>query len=129
MQILIKLLLIITIIVVTITVIVIQIVTRVQQKRTNNMSENSQTQNGSPVFIVQNKSNGVGTAGFVLALIGLLFCWVPVVDWILWILGAILSIVGCFKEPRGLAIAGVVISFIGIVLIIAFVGALASLLT
>ncbi|MDR1340259.1 MAG: hypothetical protein LBK58_09445 [Prevotellaceae bacterium] len=40
------------------------------------MSENSQTQNGSPVFIVQDKkSNGVGTAGFVLALIGLIFCF------------------------------------------------------
>ncbi|MDR1340058.1 MAG: hypothetical protein LBK58_08420 [Prevotellaceae bacterium] len=93
------------------------------------MSENSQTQNGSPVFIIQDKkSNGVGTAGFVLALIGLIFCWVPVIDWILWILGAILSLVGCFREPRGLAIAGVVISFIGIILIIAVIGALASLI-
>jgi hypothetical protein len=73
--------------------------------------------------------NGVGTAGFVLALIGLIFCWVPVVNWILWILGAILSIVGCFREPRGLAIAGVVISFIGLILIIAIIGAFAALLS
>jgi hypothetical protein len=94
------------------------------------MSENSQTQNGNPVIIVQEKKgNGVGTAGFVLALIGLIFCWVPAVNWILWILGAILSIVGCFKEPRGLAIAGVVISFIGLILIIAVLGALAALLS
>jgi hypothetical protein len=110
-------------------VTIIVVVDKVQQKRTDNISENSQTQTGNPVFIVQNKSNGIGTAGFVLALIGLLFFWVPVIKWILWFLGAIFSIVGCFKEPRGLAIAGVVISFIGIILIIAFVGALASLLT
>ncbi|MDR1340057.1 MAG: hypothetical protein LBK58_08415 [Prevotellaceae bacterium] len=95
----------------------------------NYISENPQTQNGNPVIIVrENSSNGVGIAGFILALIGLIFCWVPVIDWILWILGAILSIVGCFREPRGLAIAGVVISFIGIILIIAVIGALASII-
>jgi hypothetical protein len=54
---------------------------------------------------------------------------VPVINWIIWILGAILSLVGCFSEPRGLAIAGVVISFIGIILIIAVIGALASLVS
>jgi hypothetical protein len=91
------------------------------------MSESFQTQNGSPVFIVQDKkTNGIGTAGFVLALIGLIFCWVPVVDWILWVLGAILSIIGCFKEPRGLAIAGVIISFIGLLFIILLVGLIAA---
>jgi hypothetical protein len=91
------------------------------------MSENLQTQNGNPVIIVQEKkSNGIGTAGFVLALLGLILCWVPVVDWILWVLGVILSIIGCFKEPRGLAIAGVVISFIGLIAIILLVGALAA---
>jgi hypothetical protein len=92
------------------------------------MSQNSQTQNGNPVVVIKEKQgNGVGTAGFVLALIGLIFCWVPVVDLILWVLGAILSIAGCFKRPRGLAIAGVIISFIGIILIIALVGALSLL--
>jgi hypothetical protein len=96
------------------------------------MQENFQTQSGNPVVNVvmqDKKSNGVGTAGFVLALIGFIFCWVPILDWILWILGAILSIVGCFREPRGLAIAGVVISFIGLILIIAVVGAIAGALS
>jgi hypothetical protein len=92
------------------------------------MSENSQTQNGNPVFIVQEKktTNGIGTAGFVLALIGLIFCWVPVLDWILWILGTILSAIGCAKEPRGLAIAGLAISVIGIIFIILIVGAIGA---
>lgn len=31
----------------------------------------------------EKKSNGVGTAGFVLALLGLIFSWVPVLGWIL----------------------------------------------
>lgn len=43
---------------------------------------------------------------------------------ILWILGAIFSLVGIFRAPRGLAIAGTVISFIGIIVLITFFGAL-----
>lgn len=70
------------------------------------------------------KGNTMGTAGFVLALIGLIFCWVPVLGWIIWLLGAVLSIVGIFKQPRGLAIAGTVISFIGLIILIVFIAAI-----
>jgi len=70
------------------------------------------------------KKNGLGTAGFVLALIGLVLCWVPVVDWILWALGFIFSFIGVFKAPRGLAIAGLIISCIGIILILVVAAAL-----
>ena len=59
--------------------------------------------------------NSLGIAGFVLALLGLIFCWVPVLNWILWILGLIFSIIGMFKRPKGLAIAGLVISCIGLI--------------
>ncbi len=58
------------------------------------------------------KSNGVGTAGFVLALIGAVFCWAPFLNYILLVLGLILSFAGMFKAPRGLAIAGFVIAFL-----------------
>jgi len=61
--------------------------------------------------------NGVGTAGFVLALIGLFIFWIPVIGWILPVLGVILSFVGLFFKPKGLAIAGFIISLISIVLI------------
>ncbi len=61
------------------------------------------------------QKNGLGVAGFVLALLGLIFCWVPVLNWILWILGLIFSIIGMFKRPKGLAIAGLVISCIGLI--------------
>lgn len=74
------------------------------------------------------KSNGIGTAGFVLALIGLILCWIPILDWILWLLGVIFSFIGVFRAPRGLAIAGLVISFIGIIILITFIGAVAAML-
>ena len=73
---------------------------------------------------VVEKKIGLGTAGFVLALLALIFCWVPVVDWILWLLGAIFSFIGVFKAPRGLAITGLVISFIGVIIMVIFFGAL-----
>ena len=76
--------------------------------------------------IQQSKSNGLGPAGFVLALISFLFCWVPGVNWVVWFLGAIFSIIGCFKEPRGLAIAGTVISSIDIIVLISIIGAIAG---
>ena len=76
--------------------------------------------------IQQAKSNGIGTAGFVFALISFLFCWAPGVRWVVWFLGAIFSIIGCFKEPRGLAIAGTVISSIDIIVLISIIGAIAG---
>ena len=54
----------------------------------------------------------------VLALIALFLGWVPVLGWILWLLGLILSFIGVFKKPKGLAIAGLVISLIGIIVLI-----------
>lgn len=72
------------------------------------------------------KKNGIGTAGFILALIGLIFCWVPVLDYILWFLGLLFSFIGVFKKPRGLSIAGLIISCIGIIIILAVIGAVAA---
>ncbi len=88
------------------------------------MSEAEQTtgQNTSGQTIVINqqekKSNGMGTAGFVLALVALFFGWIPVFGWIIWALGFIFSFVGVFKKPKGLSIAGLVISLIGIIFLL-----------
>ena len=68
------------------------------------------------------QKNGMGTAGFVLALLGLIFCWVPVLDWILWILGLIFSIIGVCRKPKGLAIAGLIISCLYIILVTVVIG-------
>lgn len=83
--------------------------------------------NETQTIVVEKKGNGLGTTGFVLALLGLIFCWVPVVNWILWILGVIFSFIGVFRKPKGLAITGLVLSFIGVILISVILGALFSL--
>ena len=86
---------------------------------------NPQNQPQPTVIINQTeKSNGMGTAGFVLALIALFLGWVPFLGWIIWLLGLIFSAVGVFREPKGLAIAGLVISLIGIILLIVVFGAI-----
>ena len=91
-----------------------------------NESQNPANQSGQTVIINQTEkqSNGIGTAGFVLALVALFLGWVPILGWIIWLLGLILSFVGVFKQPKGLAIAGLVISLIGIVLLLTVFGAI-----
>ena len=72
----------------------------------------------------EKKSNGIGTAGFPFALLGLIFYGVPVLGWILWVLGLIFSLIGVFRTQRGLSIAGLVISFLGLILLIVLLGAI-----
>lgn len=90
------------------------------------VKNSGQSNSGQTIIVNQQekKSNGVGTAGFVLALIALFLGWVPVLGWIIWVLGLILSFVGVFKAPKGMAIAGLVISLIGIILLLTVFGAL-----
>lgn len=64
-------------------------------------------------------SNSFGIAGFVIALVAFLLIWVPVLDWILWLLGTVFSAIGVTKMPRGLAIAGLSISVVELILILA----------
>ena len=97
--------------------------TNSQAPQGQNSGENRQT------IIIQNqpsKSNGIGTAGFVLALIALVFCLVPILNGIVWFLGLVLSAIGVFKQPRGLAIAGLAISLIGIIILLSVVGLFAA---
>ena len=67
--------------------------------------------------------NGLGTAGFVLGLLGLVFSPIPfvgVIAWPLVILGLILSLVGLSRARKGLAtnkglaIAGIILSVLGL---------------
>lgn len=83
---------------------------------------------------MEQKSNGVATAGFVIALITLFIGWIPVLGWISWVLGLIFSAVGISRAKKaggtgkGLAVAGLVISLAGLVLIILLAGAIAALI-
>jgi hypothetical protein len=74
--------------------------------------------------------NGLGTAGFVLGLVGLVFSPIPfvgVVAWPLVVLGLILSGVGLARVKagkatnKGLSIAGIVVSVLGLVVSILWV--------
>ncbi|MBB3083428.1 hypothetical protein [Geodermatophilus sabuli] len=69
-------------------------------------------------------SNGLGTAGFVLGLLGTVLFWVPLVGFILAVLGIVFSAVGRAQgvqrgAPTGLAMAGLVLGIIGAVLFFA----------
>lgn len=65
--------------------------------------------------IAPRQVNGMGIAGFVLALVGAVFFWCPILDAILSLLAVIFSGFGMRKEPKGLAIAGLVIGLIALV--------------
>lgn len=97
-----------------------------------NVSPSPTEQNVSqPVYVqttVMQQSNGLGTAGFVLALIAALLSWLPGVNIITWLLGAFFSFLGLFKSPRGLAFAGLIISFIDVIIITTIFGAVAGFL-
>lgn len=97
-----------------------------EELETKNQEQPKQT-----IIIQQpvSRSNGLGTAGFVLALIALFLGWIPFLGWIVWLLGLIFSACGMFKAPRGLAIAGLVISLIGVILLLAVFGAVTAALT
>lgn len=79
------------------------------------------------VIQTTSNSNSIGTAGFVLALIGLFLGWIPLIGNILWFLGALFSIIGLFRKPKGLAIAGTVISFIGLIIMTIIVGGIMTM--
>lgn len=75
---------------------------------------NQPTYNQPPI----QEKNGIGLAGFILSIVAFVLFWIPIINGICWLLGLILSIVGMFKRPKGFAIAGLVISLIGIVFFI-----------
>ncbi|MBO7445603.1 MAG: hypothetical protein J6T86_04260 [Bacteroidales bacterium] len=80
------------------------------------------------IVYVERQSNGLGTAGFIFAILSLLVCWAPVVGWVIWFLGFLFSFIGLFKSPRGLAVAGFLISIIDFIVLVVVIGALAGLL-
>lgn len=78
--------------------------------------------------------NGVGLAGMIIGMLSYIFCWVPVLDFILGLIGVILSGVGLSRKERyrlnGFAVAGLVLGIIGLVIgviyMIAFFAALSQ---
>ena len=73
------------------------------------------------------QTNGLGIAGFVLALIGLFVSWVPILGWGIWFLGVLLSFIGLFGKPKGFAIAGFIISFADLIILLTIIGGCAAI--
>lgn len=59
-----------------------------------------------------------------MSIIAIVLCWIPILGQILWLLGVVFSAIGIFKKPKGFAIAGLVISFIGLIIIVLFISAI-----
>ena len=62
----------------------------------------------------------MGVASLVLGILSLVFCWLPFLSWLLGLIGLILGAVGIGVgkkkgKPIGCAIAGLVMSIIGVV--------------
>ncbi len=74
------------------------------------------------VVVQRSESNGLGLAGFICSLIGLISCGslFPV-----GLVGLLLSFIAMFKRPRGFAVAGFVIGLVAnlwIIVAVVFVG-------
>lgn len=76
--------------------------------------------------------NGLGTSGFVTGLVGLVFAFLPIIGIIAWplvIVGLVLSIVGLLRvnkgaaTNRGLSIAGIAVSAVGLLICIIWASA------
>ena len=65
------------------------------------------------------QKNGLGVAGFIVALVGFLLTLVPlirVVGAIICVIGLILAVIGVFKKPRTLSIIGILLAIAGCVI-------------
>lgn len=74
----------------------------------------------APVFVQAPPSNGLGIAGFVTGLLGLLLCWVPWLGILLAGVGIVLSGAGISTGKKkgasiGLAVAGLVCGIIALI--------------
>lgn len=72
--------------------------------------------NPSEINAKVESANGLGLAGFIMSIIGLALCWVPVFKWFLLLPAFILSIIGYKRGPSKLAAIGAIVS--GIILVI-----------
>ena len=57
----------------------------------------------------------------------LFFGWIPVFGWVIWILSLVFSFIAVFKRPRGLAIAGLILSIVGLIFIVFLYALIAAL--
>ncbi|MDM1045475.1 hypothetical protein HX004_11910 [Myroides sp. 1354] len=95
-----------------------------QQEEVVASSTNTGYQNFPPPLQQPIEKNNMGLTGFILSIVAIVLCWVPLVGWLCWLVGLILSIVGLFRRPKGFAIAGLVISLLGFIVMFLLLGIL-----
>ena len=87
-----------------------------KQKNMENFNQN---------FVQKKETNGVAIAGLITSIVALICSPIPLLCWILWIVGLILSCVGLGKKThKKLAVGGLLISIINFIVLIVmlFVG-------
>lgn len=100
--------------------------TPIQQEEVVVPPVNTGYQNFPPPQQPPVEKNNIGLTGFILSIVAIVISLIPVVGWLCWLLGLILSVVGLFKKPRGFAIAGLVISLIGFIIMFLILGILGT---
>jgi hypothetical protein len=82
-----------------------------------------------PVYAVDQKGNGLGLAGGICGIVAVVLCWIPFVDYISIVLGALGIIFGALGiryanerggALKGMAITGVVTGIVALVISILF---------
>ncbi|QQU03614.1 hypothetical protein [Myroides odoratus] len=77
-----------------------------------------------PLYQPAIEKNPIGLTGFILSIVAIVLSWLPIIGWLCWLVGLVLSIVGLFRRPKGFAIAGLIISLIGFVIMFILLGLL-----
>ena len=68
--------------------------------------------------VLKQSDNAIGLVGFIASLVALFIAWIPFIGQFVWLVGIVMSIVGITKKPKGFAIAGLIISVIGVILLV-----------
>jgi hypothetical protein len=90
--------------------------------------DNVKPETSHPPHTSRQPGPGLGVASMVLGIVGIVFCWVPVLNWILGLLAIILGAVGVRRVAgKGMAVAGLVLGIITIALNILAATLVASL--
>lgn len=103
--------------------------------RLNHMTPAISNPNQQPQIFVNNnssRSNGPGTIGFIFAMLAILTSFIPGLNFLtsfFGFFGLILSFIGMFFNPKGLAIAGLIISILDLIIVALIAGAITSFIT
>ena len=71
-----------------------------------------------PNYGQEQKESSIGLIALICTIASIILCWVPILNFLLGLVGLILSIVGVTKTPRKLATIALWINIIGFILLL-----------